>query len=40
MRQQIGERENMEIRNVQEDVMKIFTLTGLADYLNIHPIQE
>lgn len=40
LRQKVGARENMEIRNVQEEVMKIFTVTGLAEYLNIHPIQE
>ena len=35
LRKQIGVRENMEICNVQKDVMDIFDLTGLAEYLNI-----
>ena len=37
LRKQVGERENMEIRSVQPDVMNIFSVTGLADYLNIRP---
>ena len=35
LRKQVGERENMEICNVQPDVMNIFSVTGLAEYLNI-----
>lgn len=35
LRKQIGERENMELCNVQKNVMDIFDLTGLAEYLNI-----
>ena len=35
LRKQIGQRENMELCNVQKNVMDIFDLTGLAEYLNI-----
>lgn len=35
LRKQVGKRENMELCNVQPDVMNIFSVTGLAEYLNI-----
>lgn len=39
LRKQVGERENMEIRNVQPDIASIFSLTGLTEYLNIRPMK-